>query len=129
MDFSDITIGVGAITPLLMFRLTLLLNDTFPKGRLQPYAGIGPGFYFGGMSEFIEAVPPHGAVLDDVYFTTGFDARGGVCLLIRNGFGVFFEYGYKQFSPSFESYTWGGKVTLEPTFKMHTFSTGLSFRF
>lgn len=129
LDFNDINIGVGAITPLLMFRLNLLPSDIFTKGRLQPYAGIGTGFYFGGMSEFIEAIPPNGGVLDDVYFTGGIDARGGVCFLINAGFGVFCEYAYKQFSPSFESTTWGGKISFEPTFKMHTYSAGLSFRF
>jgi hypothetical protein len=129
LDFDDKDIGVGSISTLLMVRLSLNSSEEFPKGRIQPYLGVGPGLYFGGMSEFVAEVPPAGRVLDDSYFSPGFDGRCGISVLIKKSYGLFLEYGFKRFSPSFDSDAPGGAILLEPTFNIHNFSLGISFRF
>ena len=129
LDFDNIGIGIGSFSTLLMVRLSLNSSEEFPKGRIQPFLGVGPGFYFGGMSEFIEEVPPAGRVLDDSYFSLGFDLRCGTSVLIKKSYGIFLEYGFKRFSPTFNSDVPGGTISLEPTFSTHNFSVGVSFRF
>lgn len=129
LDFDDKDIGVGSISTLLMVRLSLNSSEEFPKGRIQPYLGVGPGFFYGGMSEFIPEVPPAGGVLDDSYSSLGFDGRFGISVLIKKSYGLFLEYGFKRFSPSFDSVISGGIISLEPTFNTHNFSLGISFRF
>lgn len=129
LDFDNIGIGIGSFSTLLMVRLSLNSSEEFPKGRIQPFLGVGPGFYFGGMSEFIEEVPPAGRVLDDSYFSLGFDLRCGTSVLIKKSYGIFLEYGFQRFSPTFNSDVPGRTISLEPTFSTHNFSVGVSFRF
>jgi len=129
LDFGEVDIGVGAISTLLMVRLPLNASVEFPNGRIQPYLGAGPGFYFGGVSEFIPEAPPAGRVLDDTYYSLGIDTRIGICVLIKKSYGLFLEYGYKRFSPSFDSDVPGGTLSLEPTFTTHNFVGGISFKF
>lgn len=129
LDFEDKVIGVGAISTLLMVRLSLKSSEEFPKGRIQPYLGVGPGFFFGGMSEFIPEAPPAGRVLDDTYDSFGFDTRIGINVLMKKSYGLFLEYGFKRFSPSFDSNVPGGTLSLDPTFSTHNFVGGISFRF
>lgn len=129
LDSDNIVIGIGSFSTLLMVRLPLNSSEEFPKGRIQPYFGVGPGFFFGGMSEFIAEIPSTVRVLDDTYFSVGFDARFGMSALITKSYGLFLEYGFKRFSPSFNSDVPGGTISLEPTFSTHNFSVGISFRF
>jgi hypothetical protein len=129
LDFDYIDIGIGSVSTLLMVRLSINLSEEFPKGRIQPYLGFGPGLYFGGMSEFIEEVPPAGRVLDDTYLSLGIDLRCGLTFLINKSYGVFLEYGFKRFSPTFNSDTPGGTISLEPIFNIQNFAAGISFRF
>ena len=127
LNFGDIDIGVGSVSALVMGRLQLLRSEQYPRGRLQPYAGFGPGIFYGGMSEFI-ATPP-ASVLEDSYFDLGMDARGGVTFLIEEDYGVFLEYGFRSFSPTFKSTAYGGGViSFEPKIDMHTFMLGTTFR-
>jgi hypothetical protein len=132
IDFDDIdnkVFSVVSFSTLLMVRLSLKSSEEFPKGRIQPYFGVGPGFFFGGMSEFIPEVPSTVRVLDDTYYSLGFDSRIGINVLMKKSHGLFLEYGFKRFSPSFDSGVPGGTISLEPTFKTHNFSLGISFRF
>ena len=132
IDFDDIdhkVFSVVSFSTLLMVRLSLKSSKEFPKGRIQPYLGVGPGFFFGGMSEFIPEVPSTGRVLEDTYYSLGFDSRIGIDVLIKKSYGLFLEYGFKRFSPSFDSVVPGGTISLEPTFNTYNFSAGISFRF
>jgi hypothetical protein len=129
LNLDDIDIGEGSMSALVLARLQLGASEKFPKGRIQPYAAIGPGIFYGGMSEFIPEVPPFGGVLEDTYFVLGIDARGGVTVLIDESYGVFLEYGYRSFAPSFESYAFGGgKITFEPTIETHNLVLGFTWR-
>jgi hypothetical protein len=83
------------ISPLVMFRLPLLGSTEFPKGRLQPYVGIGPGFF---MTSVKVDVPGLGEESSDWQFEVGVDTRAGITFMITPGFGTFVEGRYTVFS-------------------------------
>lgn len=52
---ANIEIPVYGFSLLMMMRYPLLPNEQFPRGRLQPYLGVGPEFAFGKVkAEFEE---------------------------------------------------------------------------
>lgn len=86
---------VVPISPLVMFRLPLLDSPEFPKGRLQPYAGVGPGFFLNSVK--VDA-PGLGEQSTDWQFEVGVDARVGIAYLFTPAIGVFMEGRYTWFS-------------------------------
>jgi opacity protein-like surface antigen len=83
------------ISPLVMFRLPLLENPEFPNGRLQPYLGIGPGFF---MTSVKVDAPGVGEQSTDWQFEVGVDARAGVAFMFTPVVGTFLEGRYTAFS-------------------------------
>jgi len=73
------------ITPLVMVRIPLFADEGHEGGRLQPYAGVGPGLFTGVLTSNVTS----GA---DVGFDAGLDIRAGVAVLLTGGFGLFAEY-------------------------------------
>jgi len=129
VDFGEIDIGIASASLLVMARLAVNKSEQFPQGKVQPYAGAGPGIFFGGMSEFVPEIPPSGAVLDDSYFNIGLDARAGITFLFNERYGVFLEYAFKRFSSEFNSDVTAGTAILKPTLSSNTLSFGMTFRF
>jgi Outer membrane protein beta-barrel domain len=86
---------VVPISPLVMFRLPLLESPDFPKGRLQPYLGAGPGFF---LTRVKVDVPGLGEQRSDWQFEVGADARAGVAFMITPVVGTFVEGRYTVFS-------------------------------
>jgi len=129
VDFGEIDIGIGSASVLVMARLAIKKSKKFPRGKIQPYAGVGPGIFFGGMSEFIQEIPPSGAVLDDSYFSIGLDARVGLTFLFNESYGIFLEYAFKRFTAEFSSDVTAGTAILEPTLSTNSLSLGMTFRF
>ncbi len=129
LDFDEIDVGVAPVSTLLMVRLPLHSSQAFPRGKIQPYLGVGPGFFYTGMSEFIEEAPTAGRVLDDRLFDLGLDARCGIYVLFKETTGIFLEYRFTEFSPNFKSSATGGEIVMEPIFSTHFLSVGVSFRF
>jgi hypothetical protein len=83
------------ISPLVMFRLPLLDSPEFPNGRLQPYLGIGPGFF---MTSVKVDAPGLGEQSTDWQFEVGVDARAGVAFMFTPTVGTFLEGRYTAFS-------------------------------
>jgi len=86
---------------LVMLRYPMLTSEQFPKGRLQPYVGIGPGLFYSHTS--IEFGPPfgsvnHGSFFDDV----GFDGRAGAAWQLHNRFAMFLEYRFTHVNLGYE---------------------------
>ena len=117
------------ISALLMARLPIDKTDEHPKGKYQPYIGLGPGSFFSGMSEFIPNAASTDSVLDDSSWDLGFDGRVGIICYFWKKTGIFLEYRYTNFSPTFKRETSSGTFTLEPTLKTNHLSLGVSFRF
>jgi len=128
-DFDKVDIGIMPISALLMARLALIKSDEHPKGKYQPYIGLGLGSFFSGMSEFIPNAAPTDSVLDDTSWDLGFDARIGITCFFWEKTGMFLEYRYTNFSPTFKRETASGAFTFEPTLRTNHISLGVSFRF
>jgi Outer membrane protein beta-barrel domain len=92
---ADARLEVIPLTPLVMFRLPLLESAQFPKGRLQPYLGAGPGFFLTSVEVEIPVLNEEGT---DWQFEVGADARAGITFMITPAFGTFVEGRYTVFS-------------------------------
>jgi hypothetical protein len=86
---------VVPISPLVMFRLPLLESPQFPNGRLQPYAGAGPGFFINSVKVDVPGLPEEST---DWQFELGVDARVGITFMITPTIGTFVEGRYTWFS-------------------------------
>lgn len=90
----ETSLEVVPLSPLVMFRLPLFESHEFPKGRLQPYLAVGPGFFLTS----VKVDTPGGEQSTDWQFEVGLDARAGITFMITPGFGTFVEGRYTLFS-------------------------------
>ena len=106
------------LSALVMFRLPLLENPQFPKGRLQPYLAVGPGFFMNS----VKVDGPGGEESTDWQFEVGVDARAGIVFMITPAIGTFVEGRYTWFSTNP-----GGQSTEFDIETIHV-AGGLTFR-
>jgi len=104
---------------LLLFRIPLLTSDEFPTGQLHPYAGVGPSLIVSA----IDLDGPGG--IEDVQADLGLDVRGGLDVILTRHFGLFAEYRFTHFSPSFSD--GGNRLSLD--LDTHYLQGGVTFRF
>ncbi len=141
---ADIQIPVVGLSVLLMMRYRLFTSEQFPKGRLQPYLGIGPELAFTKISaEFKDG---NGTTKIKEHATGGgIDIRTGMLWQFHQHWGIFTEYRltYTQFDTknSWNLYDdddiddddipSGGyrREDLDTTLTTHHFLVGFSFRF
>jgi len=88
---SDAEIDLIPMSLLVMLRYPMMTSESFPKGRLQPYVGVGPSLYYSHTS--VDFAPPfqnvnHGSLFGDV----GLDLRVGTLWQISKMLGIFLEY-------------------------------------
>jgi hypothetical protein len=110
---------VVPLSPLVMFRLPLFDSPEFPKGRLQPYLGVGPGFF---LTSVKVDVPGLGEQSSDWQFEVGVDTRAGITFMITPAFGTFVEGRYTVFSTNP-----GGRTTEFDIETVHV-AGGFTFR-
>jgi Outer membrane protein beta-barrel domain len=122
------------MTPLLMARLPLgERNESFPGGRFQPYAAIGPAlnlsFAYGDLSELNTGIDDFG----DASFDVGLDARGGLAVQISRRIALFTEYRFTYLKPNYhDEVGFPGPnvdVDVDATLATHHLVFGVSFRF
>lgn len=119
---ADIDVPDGAkndVVPtslLLMLRAPLAASPEFPRGRLQPYFGIGPSLVY-SRSE--------AGTSRDTSFDVGLDSRLGLAWMLTRTIGLFGEYRFSYVQPDYDLN--GEKV--EPEFAVHHLAAGLTFRF
>lgn len=106
----------------------LLTSDDFPKGRLQPYAGGGPGLFFADAeADFRPKVP---FMVDDSGMGVGVDARAGPAWQFHPRLALFGEYRYTLAKlDTADVFPESGSRAVETTFKTHHVLVGLSLRF
>jgi hypothetical protein len=109
---------------LLMGRYGFLKDDEFRDGRLQPYAGVGPGLFISNASGAIGFQE-----VDDTNTSIGLDLRLGVLFRIDSNWGAFTEYRFTHVSPSWDVDVFGGKTSASTTFNTHHILLGVSYRF
>src|SRR5207237_1516371 len=108
----------------LMARYGLLKDEEFPQGRLQPYAGLGPGIFISKLSGsigFQEA--------EDTSTDIGLDARLGFAYLVDSNWALFTEYRFTHVTPSWNVKVFGGETSADTTFNTHHVVLGISYRF
>ena len=108
-----------------MVRSSFLKDDEFPRGRLQPYAGVGPGVF---VSSVNGTLGPNSNVTD-TSVDLGFDFRAGAAYRLTELFTLFAEYRFTHVRPEFSLPSDGGTATSSASFNTHHFLTGLGFRF
>ena len=116
---------------LMMARLPLLRDDRFPKGRFQPYAGFGPGFFhIFGNADFRPALSRK---IDAEGWELGLDARAGLAYQLSPLIALFAEYRYTEFDVDVTHGTGifipADSEFLSTKLKTHHLLTGISFRF
>lgn len=117
---------------LLMFRWPLLKNRDFPKGRIQPYIGIGPGLFY-SYSE-ADFQPGLSDTVCGISLDVGVDVRAGIAWQFHKHMAVFGEYRYSNFAVDLETTSVlyglaGSKDTIETRVKTNHLLIGISYRF
>ncbi|MFT5041256.1 MAG: hypothetical protein ACI8TX_002228 [Hyphomicrobiaceae bacterium] len=91
-------IAIIPISPMLMVRLPLLVDDEFTRGRIQPYIGIGPTFMYQQLSFEL------GNDEDDKNeMEVGVEFDLGVNFHLRKWLSLFAEYRFTSASNAFGS--------------------------
>jgi opacity protein-like surface antigen len=88
-------IEVTAVTLNLLYRLALLQQPRFPRGRLQPYIGVGAGAFIARLSTTTSPFDENKDIADtDV--RPGIQALAGVRWFFTRNLSVFAEYKFVQ---------------------------------
>jgi opacity protein-like surface antigen len=123
---------VVPLSLLLMLRWPLFKSENFPKGKLQPYAGVGPGYFF--TDSRVNFRP---ALQDSVSGSSdeiGFDVRAGLSWQFHKHWAIFGEYRYtdvkidftqEDFLPIFS----GTDESMKTHLKTNHYLLGISYRF
>jgi hypothetical protein len=93
-------IDLVPLSLLVMLRYPMLTSEQFPKGRLQPYVGVGPGLFYSHTS--IDFGPPFGSVNHGSIEDVGFDGRAGVAWELHKRFAMFLEYRFTHVNLGYE---------------------------
>jgi opacity protein-like surface antigen len=107
-----------------MARYGFLKDDEFPRGRLQPYVGIGPGLFFSNASGAVGSLE-----VDETSTDIGLDFRTGLAFQFDPNWAAFTEYRYTHIEPSWKASVFGGETTASTTFNTHHILLGVSYRF
>jgi len=119
---ADIDLPSGAenevvpVSLLLMLRAPLVQSPAFPRGRLQPYVGIGPSFVYSKSKD---------GTASDTSFDLGFDFRMGLAWMLTKNVGLFGEYRFSYVQPDYDL----NGEHVEPDFSVNHLAVGLAFRF
>lgn len=88
-------IDVTAVTLNLLYRFRLLFDGKYPRGRLQPYVGVGAGAYIMTLETRTSTFDVNKEITDtDVQ--PGFQALGGARFFLTSNIALFAEYKFVQ---------------------------------
>ncbi len=121
---ADLDLDVTALSVNLMLRYPLWRDEAFPKGRLQPYFAVGPTVAITAADDTTNFGPPTNQ--SHVSTPAGFNVSAGLFWQFHKHLGLFGEYRYLQFAPTFP-FTSVGDVKFD--IKSHLLNGGLSVRF
>jgi len=132
-DNVDITVIPSSL--LVMLRWPLLTSDEFPKGRLQPYMGVGPSFFY--LESTADFTPTISRKLRDAALDVGLDVRSGLAWQFHKHFALFTEYRFSylhraadlEADPCMGRTCAGTAEVVNTTLSTHHFLSGVSFRF
>jgi opacity protein-like surface antigen len=123
---------VVPLSLLLMLRWPLFKTGNFPKGKLQPYAGVGPGYFF--TDSRVNFRPTLQDSASGSSGEIGFDLRAGLAWQFRKHWAIFGEYRYTDVKIDFtqeDSFAIisGSEESIKTHLKTNHFLVGISYRF
>jgi opacity protein-like surface antigen len=126
-NLAKVKVRTVPMTPLVMLRLPLLQTPEYPTGKLQLYAGAGPGFFWTEQTaRFLNGVTER--VSADT-IEVGVDARAGIAWRFLPNWRVFTEYRFTYYSISPEETINGQRTKVEADLDTHHFLVGIGFDF
>jgi opacity protein-like surface antigen len=112
---NNFDVSVTAVSFNLMGRYPLLKSPDFPRGRLQPYIGIGPGLFITSIED-LEPIPENNIGSKTLTFG-GLQIIGGVKFFLLKKLSLFAEYKFSHFtadlSGSSERFTLGATQNID----------------
>ncbi len=131
---GELDIFALPLTPLLMLRVPIGVDDRFPGGRVQPYAAVGPALTLSVARLATDDFVPG---LEDFYgaeFDLGLDARGGLAVHVAPRVALFLEYRYTYLDLDYDAevdfdFASDPDLDVETILRTHHTTLGVSFRF
>ncbi|KPK20786.1 MAG: hypothetical protein AMK69_23295, partial [Nitrospira bacterium SG8_3] len=106
----------------------------FPKGKLQPYAGVGPGYFF--TDSRVNFRPTLQDRVSGSSGEIGFDVRAGLAWQFHKHWAIFGEYRYTDVKIDFrqdDSFAIlslsGTEESIKTQLKTNHYLLGISYRF
>jgi opacity protein-like surface antigen len=133
--FQSANLDVTAVTLNLLYRFRLLSEPKYPRGRLQPYVGVGAGAFIAEIETRTSTFDVNRQI-SDTDVRPGIQALGGARLFLTRNMALFAEYKFvktETFSFSFkESGTISGFPVTETArdradLTSHLFYGGIGF--
>ncbi len=123
-DINVTTIGINAL-----YRLQLSQSDEYPRGRFQPYGGVGLGVFIANLETTVVT-----AIDDDTDTALGFQALAGLKYFFIPNLSLFAEYKFIQtgdFEFELSDTVVGVPVTAtaETDLTAHLFYGGIAYHF
>jgi len=115
---------------LAMVRVPLFTSEPYPRGRMRPYAAVGPSVVLARAStDFGPSVPPVGKEWGK---GVGLDIRAGLDWMFTPHLALFTEYRFFYThikAESCTSFCFGSNDTITATLQTHMISAGLAYHF
>jgi len=130
IDSDALRLDVYPVAGLLMLRYPLLKSDAYPRGRLQPYLGIGPAGFVSTANLNPAALGTAGK-FNDTSADVGLYAQLGFKYFLGESWGLFVEQRFTRFDPSAYKDTVDVvpiEIDLGPLNTWHT-AMGLAYHF
>jgi len=123
---------VVPLSLLLMLRWPLFKSENFPKGKLQPYAGVGPGYCF--TDSRVNFRPTLQDSASGSSGEIGFDVRTGLAWQFHKHWAIFGEYRYSDVKIDFRQEDFlaiisGSEESIKTHLKTNHYLAGISYRF
>jgi opacity protein-like surface antigen len=131
VQFEKLKLDVTDVSLDLMLRWPgLVSSPQFPKGRLQPYLTVGPAVFLVTARDSTNFGPPNDQSSHDT--AIGVKAGFGTTWMLTPSIGLFAEYRFTHFSPTFDFDTNApgfSKAKVETDVNTHHVLVGVTFRF
>jgi len=131
LQFDNVKLDVTDVSFDLMLRWPgLVASPQFPKGRLQPYLTVGPAVFLTTAKDSTNFGPPSDQSSHDT--SLGVKAGFGTTWMLTPNIGIFGEYRFTHFHPTFDFDTNApgfSTTKVETDVNTHHVLFGVTFRF
>jgi opacity protein-like surface antigen len=130
-------ITVLSVTPLIMGRLQLRKNRTYPRGEWSPFVAAGPGLIMSDIEYEVSDSPVPDLIgsptltgkYKDKQIDIGLDLRAGVKKMVAPKWALNLEYRFLWFEPQYEDNVMGNTVKTDIDLYTHSLMLGVAYNF